>query len=262
MRTIGFEFLNADDALSQKIAPFTAIEDIILARKVNAKKNRGNNLTYITKSSSNSVQVYGKTYGANKYETSLICYALSLLCLPNYSIQLYEIVDNGLSELPKPCLEVIRKMGKIDDIPIDMTLEKKAFDENNSLRSPRFIYNLLDKLGSKKCALCECEIPELIEGAHIWPVSDIKRKSALDIGEKLKYATDGENGIWLCENHHKMLDEDLIKIDLSGKIECKSDLEEKSKEYISKTTPITKLTPTIFTKGFAAYVQKRYSAAY
>ena len=44
-------------------------------------------------------------------------------------------------------------MGKIEIVPTDITLEKKSFDENNSLRSPRFIFNLFDKYGNKKCML-------------------------------------------------------------------------------------------------------------
>jgi hypothetical protein len=258
MRTIGFEFLNSDEALSQKIKKFTSIEDIISARTMNAKKNRSNNSTYITKSSSTSIEIYGKTYGANKYETSLICYAMSYLCLSDYSIKLYEIVDNGLSELPKTCLYVIEKMGKVEDIPINMTLERKSFDENISLRSPVFIYNLLDKLGPKKCALCECEITELIQGAHIWPVSDIKRKHILATEEKFKHATDGENGIWLCENHHKMFDRNLLKICTNGKIIYKKELDPKHIKFMRDATTIIKLPSNIMTDKFVSYLERRY----
>ena len=65
-----------------------------------------------------------------------------------------------------------------------ITLEESEFRENNSLRSPRYIYNLLEKLGDKKCALCECEIPQIIQGAHIWPVADIKMNNNINQDEK------------------------------------------------------------------------------
>lgn len=47
-------------------------------RKVNADRNRSNNSTYLTKGTDGALEVYGKTYGANKYETSLICYGAGL----------------------------------------------------------------------------------------------------------------------------------------------------------------------------------------
>lgn len=257
MKTIGFEFLNSDEVITQNIVPFSTAEDIIATRKTLAGKNSANNSTYITKGPNNVTQIYGKTYGANKYETSLMCYALSYINLPK-PVELYEINDNGLSVLPQSCLDVIKALGKVIDIPTGLSMEQKEFDKNNSLRSPRFIYNLLEKLGTKKCALCECEIPELIEGAHIWSVSDIKQASALDIEEKLQYAIDGENGIWLCENHHKMFDSNLLKINTSGKIEYKRDLELKHIKFMEYTTTTNELPPTIMTDEFISYLERRY----
>jgi hypothetical protein len=55
-----------------------------------------------------------------------------------------------------------------------------------------------------------------------------------------------------------MLDEDLLKIDLTGVIKPKPVIDEKSKEYIVNTTPITQLTPPILTERFTDYLQKRY----
>ena len=98
MKTVGFEFLNAGTALP--IAAFASIEDIIHARKANAGKNRSNNSTYITKSSTNQYDIYGKTYGANKYETSMMCYALSLLAQAGQRVTLYEVLEGDLAELP------------------------------------------------------------------------------------------------------------------------------------------------------------------
>ena len=222
-----------------------------------AGKNSANKSTYITKDSNNVTQIYGKTYGANKYETSLICYALSYMNLSK-PIELYEINDNGLSILPKSCLDVIKSLGKVIDIPTGLTMEKNKFDKDNSLRSPRFIYNLLAKLGPKRCALCGCEIPELIEGAHLWPVADIKREGALSTDEKLKYAIDGNNGIWLCENHHKMFDAGLIQIDRNGKIGLRYDLNDNSKNFIINVTTITSLSQSIINEEASNYLDKRY----
>ena len=187
MNTIGFEFLNAHPALIHRINAFNSIEDIIFNRRVNAGRNRSNTSTFITKGNSGEIEIYGKTYGANKYETSLICYALANLWQPGQNIKLYEVLEGDMKELPAPSLRVIEKMGVIDVIPTDMTLEKTIYDRENSLRSPRYTLNLFNKLGNKHCALCNCQIPELIQGAHIWPVSAIKRAPALSLEQKTAY---------------------------------------------------------------------------
>lgn len=259
MATAGVEFLNADNFLKQKICPFTTVDDITATRDVSKSSNKSNNSTYLTRSSKGITQIYGKTYGANKKETTLLCIAVSHLAP---QVELYEICEQELSELPKPDLEAIHNLDNVKIIPTDSTMERNEFEKRDSLRSPRFIYNLLNKLGPKKCALCGCEIPELVEGAHIWNVADIKRAPDLSMEKRIECATDGDNGIWLCENHHKMLDEDLLKINLFGIINCKPSLEEKSKNYIINTTPITQLTSTIFTTGFATYLQNRYNVVY
>jgi len=103
-------------------------------------------------------------------------------------------------------------------ISSDLTLEQEEYENNDSLRSPAFIYNLLEKLGDKKCALCECEIPQLIQSAHIWPVANIKRTNNINQGQKLQSAIDGDNGIWLCNNHHRLFDINMILINEEGRL--------------------------------------------
>lgn len=257
MGTIGFTFLNAEVALGQKILGFTSIEDIMYTRKANANRNQSNNSTYITKSSSNQYDVYGKTYGANKYETSMMCYALSVLAEPYHKLTLYEMLEGDLKELPEASLDVLTQMGNIRIIPTDIQLEKNAFIENNSLRSPRYIYNLLGRLGQKHCALCNCEIPELIQGAHVLPVSEIKKINTLTLEKKLKYALDGNNGIWLCENHHKMFDEGLLRINNDGNIIYRDNLKHNYIAYMNEVTIKKQLPPEYLSKDFLQYLEWR-----
>lgn len=257
METIGFTFLNPE-AISQRITAFNSVEDIMFTRRINSGKNSSNNSTYITKSSAQQIDIYGKTYGANKYATSMMCYAMALLAPKKQNLTLYEVLEGDLKELPKSCLDVIAKMGKINVVKTDMQLEKKVFEENNSLRSPRYLFNLLDRLGTKKCALCECEIPELIQGAHIWPVSDIK-KQALPMEQKILYATDGHNGLWLCENHHKMFDENLIKISPKGRISFHSD-KNRDLFFMKRITVNDQLSDDYLSDEFLEYLEKRNNA--
>lgn len=257
MKTIGFRFLNTNNAIGHSITAFASIEDIMHLRRANASRNRSNNSTYITKSSINQFDIYGKTYGANKYETSMMSYALSYLAQPHQNITLYEILDGDLKELPKSSLDVLSYMDNVKVVPTDMQLEKRAFEENNSLRSPRYIYNLLDRLGQKHCALCNCAIPELIQGAHIWPIAAIKKAPALTLEQKLNHAISAENGLWLCENHHKMFDQRLISIDENGVILYKEQLEQKHILFIDEITINKKLPDEILTDNFLQYLELR-----
>lgn len=257
MKTIGFTFLNPE-AITQRIDAFNSVEDIMTARKLNSDGNSSNNSTYITKSSALQIDIYGKTYGANKYATSMMCYAMALLASKKQKLTLYEVLEGDLKELPKSCLDVIAKMGKIKVIKTDMQLEKKVFEENNSLRSPRYLFNLLDRLGTKRCALCECEIPELIQGAHIWSVADIK-KQPLTLEKKLSYATDGHNGLWLCENHHKMFDENLIRIKPNGRISYHSS-ENRHILFMKKITLVEKINDEYMSEKFIEYLERRNRA--
>ena len=257
MKTIGFMFLNDVSALGVSISAFSSIEDIVHNRRANSGKNQSNNSTYVTKSSIRNYDIYGKTYGANKYETSMICYALSQLAEPYHLLTLYEVCEGNLIELPKSSLEVISKMNKIKVIATDMALEKSVFEENNSLRSPRYIFNLLDRLGNKRCALCNCEIPELIQGAHVLPVAAIKKLPAMTLEERIRQATDGNNGIWLCENHHKMFDQGLLNLDLDGSVNFKTGIEPQHTAFMNDVTLVKKLPNSILTPEFIMYLDMR-----
>lgn len=261
MATVGFEFLNAETALSNSITPFASIEDIMFNRRINSGRNRSNNSSYITKSDRGQIEIYGKTYGANKYETSLMCYAAANLWREGQTINLFEVLEGDLKELPASSLNVIEQMGVISVIPTDMTLEKTFFENQNSLRSPRYTFNLLERLGSKHCALCGCEIPELIQGAHIWPVADIKRERTMSFEDKLSCAIDGENGLWLCENHHKMFDEHMITFGNNGQLLIQTGLERRHLRFIDEITTNNQLPDFILTERFLEYLWRRTRSA-
>lgn len=260
MNTIGFQFLNASPDLLRRITAFHSVEDIIFNRRINAGRNRSNNSTFITRGNAGEIEIYGKTYGANKYETSLICYALAQLWQSGQSMKLYEVLEGDLKELPESSLKVIRHMGVIDIIPTDMTLEKRIYEKENSLRSPRYTYNLFNKLGNKHCALCNCQIPELIQGAHILPVAAIKKMHGLSLEQRLNLALDGDNGLWLCENHHKMFDEGMVSFDSSGRLLVENDIDQRHKRFIDEITTNRKLPSEFLTDRFLWYLQQRKMA--
>jgi HNH endonuclease len=257
MATAGVQFLNTSDYLPNEILPFATIEDIMAGRELNRNRNKSNNSTYITKNTDNVVEIFGKTYGANKKETTLLCLALSNLL--EEQAKLYIICEQNLTNLPAPDLAIINALGKIEVFPTTLTMERNLIEGNADLRSPHFIYNLLDKLGPKKCAFCECDIPQLIQGAHIWPVASIKKEHQLTLEEKLDHATNRDNGIWLCANHHKLFDEDLLTIEVSGNINFSDKIAESSLTYLTSSTSKMVLEPAIGNEQVEFYISKRYS---
>ena len=252
MATANVEFLNPK-VIKQKIFPFNSVEDIIVHKEKIRSRNKSNNSTYITRNPERTAEIYAKTYGANKYESVLLCLATSTL----ENAKLYEISEQNLKELPEPSLKVIKSLGNIEVIPTDLTMEKQYLADNISLRSPKFNLNLLEKLGAKKCVFCGLAIPAAIAGAHIWPVSDIVKRHDLTIKAKINFATDGDNGIWLCENHHEMFDRNLIRISENGELKILSTLDENHIKFIKRNTPNTKIDEEIIVGNFVQYLKKR-----
>lgn len=258
MKTIGFEFLNPE-ILSVQIQPFTSIDDLISSRKISSKKNRGNNSSYIIKDKSKEIEIYGKTYGANKYAAAMLGYTASVLAkLQGQHITFYEVIERNLKHMPKSCAKTLKSMGNVTLVSTDIELDKHECQTKDNLRSPLYNVHLLDKIGNKHCALCHCEIQEIIQGAHIWPVSLIK-KQPLSFDDKFNHAISGDNGIWLCQNHHKLFDENIIRFDNHGKVSFHTS-DKSSIEFLEKITEEYTLPKIYLSKGFFEYLELRNKA--
>lgn len=254
MKTAKIKFLNEKEFLARSVSPFTTAEDIIANKEKLRGKNKGNRSTYVTRSSDNELQIYGKTYGASKYETTILCVALSAIY--NSIIQLYQIGEGGLTRLPQKSKDAIDSLGIVNFNISNKRIELKHYEEE-SLRSPEYLYNLFEKYGDKKCAFCGCEIPQIIQGAHIWPVADIKKARSLSQDNKLACAIDGENGLWLCHNHHKLLDANILRISINGTVKYKSDINGLNASFLKVITRQTQLDNGILSNKFAYYLKKR-----
>jgi hypothetical protein len=254
MATNGVEFLNADAFLGKNVIEFKTIDDIIEARNTNKGLNSSNNPTYITRSTKNITQIYGKTYGANKKESTLLCLAAAQL---SQKVELYEIGEGNLQTLPAPDKKTLEKKGNIYIISTNKKLERQDFNTTVTFRSPTFIYNLFQKFQKKECAFCACAVPDIIAGAHVWPVADIKRANMISDEEKLLKATDGENGLWLCYNHHKLFDENLIYISNSGKIMHNTINNSNYIHFIRHITTKKTIPSHALTDTFVEYLDRR-----
>ncbi len=254
MKTAGTTFLNESDYLTNAITPFNSASDIIAQRDLNRGKNKGNASTYVTVDENDTLQVFGKTFGANKYETTLICIAIHRIT--DFEMELYEIQEGNLKKLPEEAREVIVSLG-INVITSDLILERQEFEKNDSLRSPTYTYNLLEKLGDKKCSLCDCEIPQIIQGAHVWPVATIKKLNNINLDTKIEHAINGDNGLWLCNNHHKLFDINILYIASDGRLKQKRKIEINHEDYIRDITINRQLPANILTPTFIDYLNKR-----
>lgn len=254
----GVTFLNYDRYCDQPLLLYNSIDEVIDARDKNRYQNGRNNSSYISKTS-DKIQVYAKVYGASKYESTLFAIAVSHIA--DRPIDLFNICEQELKTLPKPSLNTIQKLGNISVHDTSLTLEKKAFaeaEDKTTLRSPRYLYNLFERLGSKHCALCNCKISEIIQGAHIWGVSDIVKSNILvSDEERFGHAISGHNGLWLCQNHHKLFDSHIISFDSDGHILVANRLNQENFEYIRGITTYTTLLSSYLSDDFRWYLSQR-----
>lgn len=254
MLTAGVKLINLSGLVSSTVQSFASPDDIIIHKERLRGRAKGNRSTYVTRNADDAVEIYGKTYGANKYETTLLCMALAKISLS--TVRLYEVAEGGLKTLPRMSREAIQTAGVLV-FSSNNAIELTAFEQTDSLRSIRFIYNLFEKFGKKKCAFCECEVPQIIQGAHIWPVAAIKQADHLSLDEKLHSALDGHNGLWLCENHHKLLDSRTIFLSKSGVLKHKITLSDTDKSFIGKITTNKVLSADYMCADFVEYLSAR-----
>lgn len=262
MKTLGCSFLNEEHIMGRNIinTPFTNVKDIIQTRNGSSGRNSSNKPSYITEEGE-FYHLYGKTFGANSKETVLMCYALS--AISDKKIRLFQITDNNSKSLGRDDLESLQYTEKI--IVIDGGYD---FDESTNLlreKDPndirdqaKFNYNLLARLGSKMCSICDCKIDGLIQAAQVWPIAAIKSQESMSLEDKKYHAINEHNGIWLCQNHHKLFDLHIIKFD-NNEVVIDEGLEIENKNFVELITTKHNIPQNIITNEFNRYLAKRYS---
>lgn len=262
MMTAKIKFLNPDFGLEHtQLMPYESVKDMIYARNHLREVNSGNQSTYIT-DEGDYYHIYGKTFGANQKETTLICFAISAIA--DKPVKLFQIVDNESKEISEQDKEAISNYSKSHgNKSIEILDDSYQFDNDTSdhvhdnLRSPQFIYNLLNKFGGeKKCVLCECKIDRIIQAAHIYPVAAIRRRNDLDFDNKLRLAVDADNGIWLCENHHKLFDSGLIWFE-EGQLIISKKINQEDLMFIEQVTTIKQIEPRYINERMLAFFDSR-----
>jgi hypothetical protein len=257
LMTAGVDFLNIGQYYHGEVLPYRNVDDLIIDRRDNQTSNSSNNSSYVSKSSE-KIQIYAKTFGASKYESTLLAVAISHIA--DRPIDLFNICEQDLTRLPQASLTTIEALGNISMHYTSLYLDRREYLEQSDrtvLRSASYLYNLFSRLGTKRCALCGCEIQEIIQGAHIWGVSQIARSSEFDDDAKFGYAVSGHNGLWLCSNHHKLFDSNIILFDNDGHVRIKDDLVTDDVAFIRSTTFRTSLDARFLSDEFRGYLARR-----
>jgi hypothetical protein len=139
---------------------------------------------------------------------------------------------------------------------------KKLWFLNAGIKGSRFAEQWLSTCGTvaqlrPEYSLCGCNIPEIIQGAHVWPVSSIKSANHVNYDDKLKYATDGDNGIWLCENHHKLFDRNMILVSEDGTVKYDTNIPVLYMPYLRDFTKNIMLPKIYLNTNFLNYLSIR-----
>lgn len=259
LMTAGVRFLNIGDYYTGNISPYVNVDEIIQERRGNQQSNASNNSSYVSRTI-DKIQIYAKVYGASKYESTLLALAVSHIA--DKPIDLYNICEQDLSQLPQSSLNTLTQMPNLTIHNTSLTFDRRQLvdsPERNELRSSAYTYNLFQRIGYKKCALCGCDIPQIIQGAHIWGVSEIAHCESLSDEEKFNHATNGHNGVWLCQNHHKLFDADILLFSPEGHLLVRDNVPDSSTQYLQTITTMQALPNSILSDNFRWYLAQHNS---
>lgn len=175
-----------------------------------------------------------------------------------------------------------------DEIRQELNRQKDQFNrakKNNELRNQELFKNNMRARGIQtKCCLCGCEIENILEAAHIWGIAELKKadtktiRSVIsnkamqdliditsehkddDFYKKYMIANSGDNGIWLCSNHHGLFDSHYFCFDSeNGKIIINTQkLQENSSlmEFFNKITTNRQLPNEVMSEKTKIFLSK------
>lgn len=155
--------------------------------------------------------------------------------------------------------------------------------KNHILRNQELFRNNIRAKGIQtKCYLCGCEIESILQAAHLWGVAQIKAAHIKTINSALRepamsglidansehageefykryvLANSGDNGVWLCNNHHGLFDSHYFCFDSeSGKVIIDTEKDPIAVGFIRDLTPDMQLTSDVLTARTKSFI--RYS---
>ena len=267
MVTAGIRFLNPEGYISdahRPIIPFNSIDDLRRFRVENTgNATAPNQPTYIAMHPDRGLEVFVKTYGANKKEAVLLIHALSCIAPDDFTINVYMHNEQNYDQLPATDLRVIEELVNVEVTNLDFAIERADDDEQGDIRNqPLFIRNLLERFGVHRCMFCGEDNEILVQGAHIWDIWQIRLDNTINFEQSRIHANHGENGLWLCSPHHIQFDNPRrapqLGVDGQGRILVHNDTPHRTVEALREQIQIERIPEQFVTVGFADYVARRY----
>ncbi len=156
------------------------------------------------------------------------------------------------------------------------------FKKSDNIRNQLLFRNNIRKKGiATECIICGEDDTKLLEAAHLWEVKQIKKISLKEVNNFIKInklqemieassqysgdffykkyflANSGDNGVWVCSNHHKQFDLNYYYFDSkNGKVIFKFD-NSATAEKFKKSLKGEQLSENILTPLTKAFLHKR-----
>ncbi len=159
-----------------------------------------------------TIHLDGTKEELEEYKNLLLSCAYDNLkkCVPDYQ-------DLGINEIVN-----YQEYLKQELLSIDLNLEKDEVKR----RKYQHIFRKEVNERDQKCMLCNLDVPQVLEAAHI--------KAYVDCCNNIE-RYDVQNGILLCRNHHKMFDANLFTFDKDWNVIVNYDVDESIKQTIKKS---------------------------
>lgn len=237
LRTLGIKLLNRHALQMVEPLPFPSVNALRTERIRLRERNSANQSSYFAECDE-GYEIFGKVFGANGKESTLLALVLRRLVDAEKSVIFRMVEENGQDSLGAPDIELLQSRGvEFPDEP-SIVMPESSRERSEEIRNQaRFMYNLFEKFGEgKQCYFCEYNVESAIIAAHIHRVADI-RASNLSVEEKKRQAVDGDNGFWLCRNHDKIFEDGIVYFDLQSVLQPSIRTPQQDLAEISETIP-------------------------
>lgn len=218
-----------------------------------------------------------------------------MLSLERFGFKRHE--NKITKDLPGPVKKMLHTVGisthyeTSEEVLQDENRELSQFEKARVIGDIRnqllFRNNIRAKGILMKCPICGCDIEDVLEAAHIWGIGHIKSENGRNINRLLdntilhnliddthpfkndifykRYvlANSGDNGVWLCRNHHGLFDDNYYCFDSEfGKVIVPLGREQEISDMLGIDLNKNVLTEDILTEETKIYINKRMEEFY
>jgi hypothetical protein len=205
----------------------------------------------------------------------------------------YDAEERSVSDkLTGPILQTFKYAGieleyvTNDEFMIEKNLEENAYLSAKNRKDPRnqslFRNNIRKKGVPTKCVICGNDNPTILKAAHLWEVSSIKNADANTINsfirvnslfdlidqtsqhknelffKKYCLTNSGDNGIWLCGNHHDLFDQNYFYFESEmGTVVLHFQDEHQAAMFLTETVEDCRIPVQVLTQATKAFIAQR-----